>query len=361
MKMIPLNDLFLGLILMAVSLTLLCSCLVLVVKILNSSLKGPVSQVAHKIINKDFPGRCSYFTGYLAIVAGACLTIVVQSSSVFTSTLTPLVGMNIISLERMYPLTLGSNIGTTTTGLLAAMAASGDKLEAALQIALVHLCFNIIGILIFYPVPFMRFPIPLAKLMGRTTAQYRWFAVFYLIAMFFMLPGCLFGLSMAGPLPFTIVCSITLAFALFLIVINVMKKKLKKRLSKRTMKALDRLPRAFYSLQPLDDVLQAAAMKIKSIFSCCKKSSKKQVAFETSEPMLTTGDLDMKHNYSFLESMNDDERRDYESTVRSLEEVKVMLTTDVYKPSAGTDSGYVTQIHTPYLSKFPSKEDFSDV
>ena len=95
-------------------------CLVFIVKTLNSILKGPVSKAAHKIINKDLPGKCAYFTGYLAIFAGAGLTIMVQSSSVFTSTLTPLVGMNIISLERMYPLTLGSNIGTTTTGLLAA-------------------------------------------------------------------------------------------------------------------------------------------------------------------------------------------------------------------------------------------------
>jgi Na+/phosphate symporter len=51
----------------------------------------------------------------------------------------------------------------------------------ASQISLVHLFFNIIGILIFYPIPFMRWPIGLAKKLGDTTAEYRWFAALYLV------------------------------------------------------------------------------------------------------------------------------------------------------------------------------------
>lgn len=62
------------------------------------------------------------------MLLGAGMTVLVQSSSVFTSAMTPLVGLGVIRLERMYPLTLGSNIGTTGTGLLAAMAASGEQL-----------------------------------------------------------------------------------------------------------------------------------------------------------------------------------------------------------------------------------------
>lgn len=57
------------------------------------------------------------FIGYLAILIGCIMTILVQSSSIFTSALTPLAGIGVISLERIYPLTLGSNIGTTTTGM----------------------------------------------------------------------------------------------------------------------------------------------------------------------------------------------------------------------------------------------------
>lgn len=39
-----------------------------------------------------------------------------------------------ISIERAYPLTLGSNLGTTTTATLAALASPGDKLAAATQV-----------------------------------------------------------------------------------------------------------------------------------------------------------------------------------------------------------------------------------
>ena len=96
------------------------------------------------------------------MIVGAFLTIIVQSSSVFTSTLTPLAGAGLVSLERAYPLTLGSNIGTTTTSLLAALASKGNEKEA-IQIALVHLCFNITDMLLFYPIRFMRWPVPLAQ------------------------------------------------------------------------------------------------------------------------------------------------------------------------------------------------------
>lgn len=44
--------------------------------------------------------------------------------------------MGIITVERAYPLTLGSNIGTTTTALLAAMAAKGDP-SAAIQVKII--------------------------------------------------------------------------------------------------------------------------------------------------------------------------------------------------------------------------------
>lgn len=44
-------------------------------------------------------------------------------------------GIGVISLERAYPLTLGSNIGTTATALLAALASPGNKLAAAIQVS----------------------------------------------------------------------------------------------------------------------------------------------------------------------------------------------------------------------------------
>ena len=60
--------------------------------------------------------------------------------------------------EQMYPLTLGSNLGTTVTSIAAAMVSDTSD---SMQVALAHLFFNVSGILLFYPVPFMRaIPLP---------------------------------------------------------------------------------------------------------------------------------------------------------------------------------------------------------
>ncbi|MEQ2267682.1 hypothetical protein XENORESO_009097, partial [Xenotaenia resolanae] len=131
---VDLPDLAIGLILLALSLLILCTCLILIVKLLNSMLKGQVALVIKKVLNTDFPFPFGWVTGYIAIVVGAGMTFIVQSSSVFTSAITPLVGIGVISLERAYPLTLGSNIGTTTTAILAAMASPGETLANALQV-----------------------------------------------------------------------------------------------------------------------------------------------------------------------------------------------------------------------------------
>ncbi len=40
----------------------------------------------------DFPFPFGWITGYIAILVGAGMTFIVQSSSVFTSAITPLVG-----------------------------------------------------------------------------------------------------------------------------------------------------------------------------------------------------------------------------------------------------------------------------
>ena len=183
---------------MLIALFILCFCLVCIVKILHSLLRGQMAIIIRKFVNADFPGKCGYFTGYLAILIGAGMTILVQSSSIFTSSITPLVGMGVISLERMYPLTLGSNIGTTATGILAAFAQDENRIKDSLQIALCHLLFNITGILIFYPIPQFRPAINGAKFLGCQTAKYRWFAVVYLIMLFFILPVGGFGLSVAS-------------------------------------------------------------------------------------------------------------------------------------------------------------------
>merc|ERR1719228_428299 len=119
----------------------------------------------------------------------------------------------------MYPLTLGSNIGTTTTAMLAAMSAEPAMLKSSIQIALVHLFFNLHGILLFYPVPWMRWPLVMCKILGKTTAKYRWFAILYLMLMFFLLPAFILSVSMLGQTVFLIIIiPIMLMFLLIILV-----------------------------------------------------------------------------------------------------------------------------------------------
>ena len=75
----------------------------------------------------------------LSIIYGMLMTIAVQSSSITTSTLTPLVALDIITLEQMLPLTLGANIGTTCTAFIASVVSGSQD---AIQVSRLPLFFN---------------------------------------------------------------------------------------------------------------------------------------------------------------------------------------------------------------------------
>uniref|UniRef100_A0A8C4K719 Sodium-dependent phosphate transport protein 2A n=1 Tax=Dromaius novaehollandiae TaxID=8790 RepID=A0A8C4K719_DRONO len=255
----PLPDLAVGLVLLAGSLIVLCTCLILLVKLLNSLLKGQVAKAVQKVINTDLPHPLSWLTGYFAMVVGAGMTFVVQSSSVFTSAITPLIGLGVISIERAYPLTLGSNIGTTTTAILAALASPGDKLASSFQIALCHFFFNISGILLWYPLPFTRLPIRMAKALGERTAKYRWFAVLYLIICFLLLPSLVFGISMAGWRVLVGVGAPFLGLLIFVGLVNALQRRSPRRLPK-WLQTWDFLPAWMHSLQPLDSLITRATL-----------------------------------------------------------------------------------------------------
>ncbi len=75
------------------------------------------------------------------------LTVMVQSSSITTSLVVPLAGAGVLSLRQIFPYTLGANVGTTATAIIAALTLNVTALVAAFA----HLLFNICGILIVYP------------------------------------------------------------------------------------------------------------------------------------------------------------------------------------------------------------------
>merc|ERR1719326_1744783 len=186
-----------GAIVLIGALTVLCVTLFLIVYTLKKLLKWRIAVWLHKSVNGHVPDlQCGsvriplrWLSGYLAMGVGLLVTIAVQSSSITTSALTPLVGVGVISVERMYPTVLGANIGTCITGVLAALAADASKLRLTLQVAYSHLLFNLSGIVIWYVIwPLRAVPISAAKFLGNTTADYRWFAVAYLALCFFLIP-----------------------------------------------------------------------------------------------------------------------------------------------------------------------------
>ncbi|XP_044220633.1 sodium-dependent phosphate transport protein 2A-like [Thunnus albacares] len=274
-----LSDLSVGLILLAGSLVVLCTCLLLLVKLLNSLLKGQVAKAIQRVINTDLPYPFGWLAGYMAMFVGAGVTFVVQSSSIFTSAMTPLVGIGVISLERAYPLTLGSNIGTTATALLAALASPGNKLAAAIQIALCHLFFNVFGILLWYPLPFTRLPIRMARVLGERTAKYRWFAVLYLLLCFLLLPSLVLGLSLAGWRVMAGVGAPFLGVTVFITMVNVMQARSPRHLPTK-LQTWDFLPQWMRSLKPLDRLITKATV-------CCSFACKEGQGEEEEEDIST--------------------------------------------------------------------------
>ncbi|CAF0771647.1 unnamed protein product [Brachionus calyciflorus] len=233
----------------------------------HSLFNGPVAKVIQKIVNSDLPGIFKHMTGLVAITLGCILTIIVQSSSVFTSTLTPLVGMGLVTIERVFPLTLGSNIGTTITGILASVSGPSKTLKYSMQIALCHTIFNITGILIWYPLPFLRrVPIKLARMLGDTTAEYKWFAIAYLIGFFFIIPLLTFGLSLMGMVVFGIVSFILIVTVLSIITLKLLQEKRPDILPLK-LRTFDFLPLALRSLEPLDSFIKKNLCFLK----CCHK------------------------------------------------------------------------------------------
>jgi sodium-dependent phosphate cotransporter len=128
-----------------------------------------------------------------SLFSGLFLTAGIQSSSVTTSLLVPLVATNKVSMKNAFPFVMGANIGTTITALIAAVT----KSDTAVSLALAHVLFNLIGVIIIYPVPFVRnIPIWLAQRVGALTMKWRIAGFIYLVLMFFVIPFLLIYINM---------------------------------------------------------------------------------------------------------------------------------------------------------------------
>lgn len=126
------------------------------------------------------------------ILSGTLVTVLVQSSSTTTSIIVPLTGSGVIGLRHAYPFTLGANIGTTVTALLAATAVTGATHAVAHQIAIAHFLYNLMGVVVIFSIPWLReIPLSGAEWIARLGSERKWAAVAYILLVFFGIPAAL--------------------------------------------------------------------------------------------------------------------------------------------------------------------------
>ena len=164
-----------GWIVTIVALLMMFVALRYIVKVLKSMVLSKVERFFQRYI---------FRTPALGFLLGIMLTVMVQSSSITTSLVVPLIGAGIISLYRVFPYMLGANIGTTITAFLASFVTGSHE---AVSIAFAHLIFNVYGIAIFWPLK--RIPIWLAEKLSELTMKSRLVPIVYILVMFFAVPG----------------------------------------------------------------------------------------------------------------------------------------------------------------------------
>ncbi len=168
----------LGIAMLAIGIGLIFAGLRYITKNMRQLVAGRIERTMNRFIGKG--------GGVVGIIVGALVTFAVASSSITTSILVPMVAAGVLALRAAYPITLGANIGTTLTALLAALAV---ELPQGLVIALVHTIFNVVAIALIYPVPRIRYaPVRIAERVADTAIRSRTVVAIYLVGVFLLVP-----------------------------------------------------------------------------------------------------------------------------------------------------------------------------
>ena len=167
-----------GPLLLVVGIVLIFFALWALTRKMRAVMSGRIENAINSVLGKG--------AGAGAMLVGIVVTVAVQSSSITTSILVPLVAAGVLTLRNAFPVTLGANLGTTVTALLASVASDSSD---ALVIALAHVTFNVLGILIFYPVPRLRsIPLVLASATAAAAVKHKSLVAVYVIGLFIVLP-----------------------------------------------------------------------------------------------------------------------------------------------------------------------------
>ena len=176
----PLPGIWAGVAMMAVAIALILAVINLIGRKLKTLLVGRAQRMLNSAIGRG---------PLTSIGSGALVTAMVQSSSTTTALMVPLAGSGALTLRQIYPFTLGANIGTTLTALVAAFAFDGQLGTIALTAALVHLFFNVFATLLIFGIPGIReLPLKGAEWLARIAVERKAYAVGWVLAVFLGLP-----------------------------------------------------------------------------------------------------------------------------------------------------------------------------
>ena len=164
-------------------LSLLFSSLLYGMRIMRSLIIRRTEAILNNILGRN---------AVIVMLMGVLFTALVHSSSVTTSLVVPIVASGIVSMENIFPVMLGANLGTTLTAIVASLTGN----VAAVTIAFAHLFFNLTGILIFYPLKTIRrIPLTMARRLGEIGHKRPLYAFMYVLTVFFIIPGLLIFIS----------------------------------------------------------------------------------------------------------------------------------------------------------------------
>lgn len=162
--------------LLVISVIFLFGGLIMMVRTLKGLMLEKLSNLFDRVLFKT--PRRSLFLGLL-------LTFLVQSSSISTSVAVPLVGAGVLALRQVFPYTMGANIGTTLTAVLATAASQNPTV--ALGLAFRHILFNVAGVLLFWK--FRGLPIWIAERFAELSVRNKFIPMIYIIVVFYILPA----------------------------------------------------------------------------------------------------------------------------------------------------------------------------
>ncbi|MBE9166429.1 Na/Pi symporter [Pleurocapsales cyanobacterium LEGE 06147] len=177
-----------GWLVLIVAFTLLYFALQNLVKLLRS------------LLDKDLEGKVRKYlfgSAWQAMLFGFLITTAVQSSSITTSVVIPIIALGVVVAIQALPYFLGANVGTSTTALIAAMSLASDGSPdgiASLNVTFVHMVLEFFAIALLFPIRKVRnMFIWLAEKGADILTRGRVTAIVYVAIIFYLLP---FGVVM---------------------------------------------------------------------------------------------------------------------------------------------------------------------